>query len=124
MIVDINGVWSSDNGAAAVAGMAPTRLFDSRTTGAKVTAAGVAVPTAGVAGGATTVMVAVTTLSGAQATSVFVYPCGQPRSAGTVSAQSPYRVTTAVVPVAVGAGGVCVASIQPADVILDVVGVA
>jgi hypothetical protein len=89
-----------------------------------VTAAGVAVPVGGVASGATTVMVAVTTLSGAQATSVFVYPCGQPQSVGTVSAQSPYRVTTAVVPVAVGAGGVCVASIQPADVILDVVGIA
>ena len=124
VIVDINGVWASGSGAVSITGVAPTRLFDSRTTGAKVTAVGVTVPMTGIASGAATVMVSVTTVSGTQATSVFVYPCGQPRSAGTVSAQSPYRVTTAVVPVAVGAGGVCVASIQPADVIIDVVGIA
>jgi hypothetical protein len=47
VIVDVNGVWSSDSGAAAITGMAPTRLFDSRSTGAKVTAAGVAVPVGG-----------------------------------------------------------------------------
>ena len=36
VIVDINGVWASGSGAVSITGVAPTRLFDSRTTGAKV----------------------------------------------------------------------------------------
>ena len=54
--------------------------------------------------------------------SLFMVPCGEGRSAGTVIASSPYRISTAVVPVQLHGGAVCISSFNPIDVIIDVVG--
>lgn len=118
VIVDVVGNWGGGNAPAPVD---PARLFDSRSTGSPVHLSPVSVP---VSGGATTVVLSITTVSGATGSSVFAVPCGEGRSAGTVIATSPARVTTAVVPVRVGNGAVCISALQPVDVIVDVVAVA
>ena len=53
---------------------------------------------------------------------MFAYPCSEGHSSGNVIAAVPNRVTTAVVPVRLGGGQVCLKSINQADVIVDVVG--
>jgi LysM repeat protein len=121
VIVDVTAAWA---GTTVPAPVDPVRIFDSRNTGSKVWTAPVTVPVAGLAGvsgGATTAVLSITTVSGDKATSVFVVPCGEGRSAGSVSAQSAQRVSSEVVAVRLGGGAVCISSIQPADVIVDVI---
>jgi hypothetical protein len=53
---------------------------------------------------------------------VFLVPCGDGRSSGTVIASSAHRISTAVVPVRMNGGAVCISSFNALDVIIDVVG--
>lgn len=120
VIVDVVGNWS---GASQPATVDPIRVFDSRAAGGPVSAGGTSVPIAGlggVPGHATTAVLSVTTVAGGSSASVFAGPCGQPHPGGTVIATSPYRINSAVVPVALGGGAVCFWATQPVDVIVDV----
>jgi hypothetical protein len=121
VIVDVTAAWAGTTVPTAVD---PVRIYDSRNTGSKVWMSPVTVPVAGVggvSGGATTAVLSITTVSGDKPTSVFVVPCGEGRSAGSVSAQSAQRVSSEVVAVRLGGGAVCISSIQPADIIVDVI---
>jgi len=123
VIIDVTGAWV---GPAKVATVDPVRVFDSRDVfgAGGVTNAGVPVQVAGaggVPGGATNAVLALTLVTGGAGTSVFVHPCGESPGSGTVIAAVSNRVHTAVVPVRLGGGQVCVRSIHPADVIIDVV---
>jgi murein DD-endopeptidase MepM/ murein hydrolase activator NlpD len=121
VVIDVTGVWA---GSSKVSTVDPLRVFDSRDSGG-VTSSGRAVPVAGLGGvpaGASSALVSLTLVTGALGTSVYAYPCGETWSTGTVIAAQPGRVATAVVPVRLGGGQVCLASIHPADVIVDVVG--
>jgi hypothetical protein len=123
VVLDVTGAWA---GSALVATVDPSRVFDSRSSGAtgSVGQAGTPVQIAGVGGvpaGAATAVVALTAVTGASATSLFAYPCAEGHLSGTVVAALPNRVSTVLVPVRLSAGQLCVKSIQPADVIIDVV---
>jgi len=123
VIIDVTGAWV---GPAKVATVDPVRVFDSRDVfgAGGVTNAGVPVQVAGaggVPGGATNAVLALTLVTGGAGTSVFVHPCGESPGSGTVIAAVSNRVHTAVVPVRLGGGQICVRSIHPADVIIDVV---
>ena len=89
-----------------------------RLTGAPVQIAGVG----GVPAGAGIAVVALTVVTGASATSLFAYPCAEGHQSGSVVAAQANRVSTVVVPVRLSAGQLCVKSIHPADVVVDVVG--
>lgn len=122
VIVDVVAVWA---GTAAPSPVGPARIYDSRDAGAPVTSGGVGLPVAGVGGvpaDATTAVVALTVVTRGSGTSVFAYPCGEGRSSGSVVAVSANRVTTAVVPVRLGGGTLCLSSMNDADVIVDVLG--
>jgi hypothetical protein len=73
--------------------------------------------------GVTTAMLSITAVTSGISSSVFVFPCGESPSTGAVVAASPNRSTTAVVPVRLGGGAVCLATTSSADVIVDVLGV-
>ncbi|MEI6401782.1 MAG: peptidoglycan DD-metalloendopeptidase family protein [Actinomycetota bacterium] len=121
VIVDVTAAWA---GATVPTAVDPVRIYDSRNIGSKVWLSPVTVPVAGVGGvssWATTAVLSLTTVSGEKATSVFVVPCGEGRSSGSVSAQSAQRVSSEMVAVRLGAGAVCVSSIQPVDIIVDVI---
>jgi hypothetical protein len=124
VIVDVTAAWG---GSVAPVAVDPIRVFDSRTSGAPISIAPVTVPIVGLPGvpaGATTALLSITTISGEKATSVFAVPCGEGRGTGAVAAQSAYRVSSEVVAVRLGGGAVCISSIQPANVIVDVIGAA
>jgi hypothetical protein len=123
VIVDVVGNWAS--GGTLIGALDPARVYDSRSAGGPVGIGAVGVPIAGLGGvptGATVALVSVTTVTGGQGSSVFLVPCGEGRSAGTVIASSAYRIATAVVPVRLGGGAVCISSFHAIDVIIDVVG--
>lgn len=121
VIIDVTGVWA---GATKLSTVDPLRIFDSRSSGG-VGQAGTPVQVAGlggVPGGASTALLSLTLVTGGGGTSVFAYPCSEGPISGTVIAAVPNRVTTAVVPVRLSGGQVCLRSINPADVVVDVVG--
>jgi hypothetical protein len=121
VIIDVTAAWA---GATVPTAVDPVRIYDSRNAGSKVWLSPVTVPVAGVggvSGWATTAVLSITTVSGEKATSVFAVPCGEGRSSGSVSAQSAQRVSSEMVAVRLGAGAVCISSIQPADIIVDVI---
>ncbi len=121
VIIDVTGVWA---GPSKVSTVDPLRIFDSRSSGG-VGQSGVPVQVAGLGGvpaDATTAMLAITLVAGGSGTSVFAYPCNEGHGSGTVIASVSNRVATAVVPVRLSGGQVCVKSIHQADVIVDVVG--
>lgn len=121
VIVDVTAAWA---GATVPTAVDPVRIYDSRNIGSKVWLSPVTVPVAGVggvSGWATTAVLSITTVSGEKATSVFVVPCGEGRSSGSVSAQSAQRVSSEMVAVRLGGGAVCISSIQPVDIIVDVI---
>jgi hypothetical protein len=123
VIVDVVGNWTT--GAALMGVIDPARVYDSRSAGGPVGIGAVGVQINGLGGvpaGSTVAMLSVTTVTGGQGSSVFLVPCGEGRSAGTVIASSAYRISTAVVPVKLGGGAVCIASFNAIDVIIDVVG--
>jgi murein DD-endopeptidase MepM/ murein hydrolase activator NlpD len=120
VIVDIVGVWA---GASKLATVDPFRAYDSRGLGG-LTSSPITVPIAGVgivAAGSTSALLSFTVVAGSNATSVFAWPCGEGPSSGSIIAVSANRVTTAVVPVRLGGGAVCVSAVHPADVIIDVI---
>jgi LysM repeat protein len=122
VIVDVNAVWAGSSGPRAVD---PSRLFDSRSTPARIASRQVSVQVAGrhgVPATATAAVLSITTVTGSTASSVFVVPCGQRPSAGTVTAQRPGEVLTGAAVVGLGNGAVCLSATNPADVIVDVVG--
>jgi LysM repeat protein len=124
VIVDVTAVWG---GSTAPIAIDPARIFDSRAAGSPVWTAPVTVPIIGLPGvpsGATTALLSITTVSGEKATSVFAVPCGEGRGTGAVAAQSAYRVSSEVVAVRLGGGAVCISSIQPTNVIVDLIGAA
>jgi hypothetical protein len=121
VIVDVTAAWT---GTTVPTPLDPVRIYDSRNTGSRVGTSPVTVPVAGVggvSGGATTAVLSITTITGDKATSVFVVPCGEGRSVGSASAQSAQRVSSEMVAVRLGAGAVCISSIQPVDIIVDVI---
>ena len=123
VIIDVTGVWA---GPSKVSTVDPLRIFDSRTGGAgSVGQDSVAVQVAGLGGvpaGATSAVLALTVVTASGGTSVFAFPCSEGPGSGTVIAAVSNRVATAVVPVRLVGGQVCLKSINPADVIVDVVG--
>jgi hypothetical protein len=123
VVVDVVGNWTS--GGALVAAVDPVRVYDSRLAGGPVGIGAVGVQVNGIGGvppGTSVALLSVTTVTGGMGSSLFMVPCGEGRSAGTVIASSPYRISTAVVPVQLNGGAVCISSFNPIDVIIDVVG--
>jgi hypothetical protein len=123
VLVDVVGNWTT--GATLMGVIDPARLYDSRSAGGPVGIGAVGVQINGLGGvpaGSTVAMLSVTTVTGGKGSSVFLVPCGEGRSSGTVIASSAYRISTAVVPVQLGGGAVCIASFNAIDVIIDVVG--
>jgi len=122
VVVDVTAVWAG--GAPSPVPLDPARLFDSRTTGVRVGQEPVAVAVAGQGGvpwSATTAVLAFSTVSGDKPGIVFAVPCSRGRSDGVVTASAPRRIITAIVPVALADGWVCLSAIEPVDVIVDVV---
>jgi hypothetical protein len=124
VVVDIVGRWVPVSaGGVAVLPVDPVRVFDSRTAGTPVHEVPVTVPVAGVGGinpAATTALLTITAVSGQVGAAVFAVPCGEPRPAGVVVANQGNRITTVVVPVRLGAGAVCVSSLNPTHLVIDV----
>jgi hypothetical protein len=123
IIVDVVGNWTS--GGALMGTIDPVRVYDSRHAGGPIGIGAIGVQINGLGGvqaGSTVAMLSVTTVTGGQGSSVFLVPCGEGRSSGTVIASSAYRVATAVVPVRMSGGAVCISSFNAIDVIIDVVG--
>jgi LysM repeat protein len=121
VLVDVTAAWA---GASLVSTVDPLRIFDSRTVGG-VGQVAVPVQVAGLGGvpaGATSAVLALTLVTGDQATSVFAHPCDEGPGSGNAVAVQPNRVTTVVLPVRLTGGQVCLTSIKPANVIVDVVG--
>lgn len=122
VIVDIVGVWA---GTGSPGPVDPIRVFDSRSGGSPVGGSARQVQIGGVGPipqGVTTAMLSITAVTGGASSSVFAFPCGESPSTGAVVAASPNRSVTAVVPVRLGSGAVCLSTTSPADVIVDVVG--
>ncbi len=122
LIVDVNAVWA---GSSAPRTVDPARVFDSRSTSARVASRQVVVLVAGrngVPATATAAVLSITTVTGMGAASVFVVPCGQRPNSGTVTAQTAGEVITGAAVVGLGSGAVCISATNPADVIVDVVG--
>jgi hypothetical protein len=123
VIVDVVGNWTT--GGTVMGAIDPTRVYDSRSAGGPVGIGAVGVQINGLGGvpaGSTVAMLSVTTVTGGRGSSVFLVPCGEGRSSGTVIASSAYRISTAVVPVNMHGGAVCISSFNALDVIIDVVG--
>ncbi len=125
VVVDITGLWQGAAGSPAP--VDPVRAYDSRTIGIQVGPEPVPVQIAGVGqvpAGATTALLAISTVSGGNPGIVFAMPCGEPRSEGAVAAMIARKVVSAVVPVRLSGGVVCIAALRPVDVIVDVVAAA
>ena len=123
VVVDVTGIWTGSDGSPSP--IDPVRVYDSRTVGVQVGPAPVTVPVAGQGGipaGATTALISISTVTGGNPGIVFLVPCGQDRSEGAAAVGAPRRIVTAVVPVQLGGGAVCISALQPVDVIVDVVG--
>ncbi|MEX0847585.1 MAG: LysM peptidoglycan-binding domain-containing M23 family metallopeptidase [Ilumatobacteraceae bacterium] len=122
VIVDIVGVWA---GTGSPGPVDPLRVFDSRSGSGAIGATARQVQVAGVGPipqGATTAMLSITAVTNGAAASVYAFPCGEGPSTGSVVAASPNRATTAVVPVRLGGGAVCISTTSSADVVVDVLG--
>ncbi len=125
VVVDVTGLWQGSEGAPAP--VDPVRAYDSRTVGVQVGLDPVPVQIAGVGqvpAGATTALLAISTLSGGNPGIVFAMPCGEPRSEGAVAAMVARKVVSAVVPARLSGGVVCLAALRPVDVVVDIVAAA
>jgi|GEM_PF-1179291 len=123
VVVDIVGIWA---GTGSPGPVDPIRAFDSRSSGSPVGGSTRQVQIAGVGPipqGVTTAMLSITAVTSGASSSIFVFPCGESPSTGSVVAASSNRSSTAVVPVRLGGGSVCLATTSSADVIVDVLGV-
>jgi hypothetical protein len=120
VVIDITGRWVGDG---ALAPVDVTRVYDSRLIQVKVGPTPVPVQIAGVGApaGSTRAMLSISNVAGGLPGIVFAVPCDAGRSVGVVSAGTPNRISTAVVPVKLGNGAVCVSAIEPVDLIIDVV---
>jgi Peptidase family M23/LysM domain len=121
VIIDVTGLWV---GTSKISTVDPLRIFDSRSSGG-VGQTDTPVQVAGLGGvpaGSSTALLAITLVTGGGGTSVFAFPCNEGPISGTVIAAVSNRVTTAMVPVRLSGGQVCLRSINAADVIVDVVG--
>ncbi len=130
VVVDVTGWYSAAAGpfAARFSPVVPARLLDTRTAAAKVGAgATVAVPVLGRGGlpadDVTAVTVNLTAIDGDAPGYLTAFPCdANPPLASTVNYEAGTVVPNAAT-VAVGVGGtVCVFSLAPAHVVLDVTG--
>jgi hypothetical protein len=121
VVVDVTGLWV---GGGALVPVDAARVYDSRTLGVTVGPSPVAVQIAGQGGvpaGATGAVLSISNVAGRLPGIVFAVPCDSGRSVGVVSAGTPNRISTAVVPVKLGNGAVCVSAIEPVDLIIDVI---
>jgi hypothetical protein len=124
VIVDLMGSWRS--GGQQVRAVRPTRLVDTRTTGALVAAGQtLTIPVAGVAGlpaTATGVQVNVTSVNTRADGFVTVWPCGASRpTASTLNPVAGSIVANGTL-VGLGGGAVCVYSSSPTHLVVDVTG--
>ncbi len=122
VVVDIDAVWNT--GAPVIVPVATYRAVDSRNSGQPVHVTAVSVTVAATASGAkaTIAMVNLTVLGGSGGASVSVWNCGaQPASA--VGVVAPGAKATFTVVTALTDGTLCIASNQPADVLVDVAAV-
>ena len=121
VVVDVTGLWVGDG---ALAPVDVTRVYDSRSLGVTVGSTPVAIQISGqgsVPAGSSRAVLSISNVAGGLPGIVFAVPCGDGRSVGVVSAGTPNRITTAVVPVRLGNGAICVSAIEPVDLIIDVV---
>ena len=121
VVVDVTGLWVGDGPLAPVD---VTRVYDSRNLGMTVGPNPVAIQISGqgsVPAGSSRAVLSISNVAGGLPGIVFAVPCGDGRSVGVVSAGTPNRITTAVVPVRLGNGAICVSAIEPVDLIIDVV---
>ena len=125
LVVDITGGYSVTAGTGLIAGLTPSRLFDSRTAGTKIVAGAVHEVTVagqgGVAADATSVVLNVTATEPDSGGFLAVYPCGvatPPTSNVNFAAGQtiPNAVTTAVGT----AGKVCVYASATTHIVVDV----
>ena len=121
IVVDVTGLWV---GSGALAPVDAARVYDSRDLGVHGRPDAGPDPdlrSGGVPAGATRAILSISNVAGALPGIVFAVPCDGGRSVGVVSAGTPNRITTAVVPVKLGGGAICVSAIEPVDLIIDVV---
>lgn len=122
VVVDIDALWNT--GVPAIVPVTTSRAIDSRDSGQPVHVTAVPVAIAATASGAkaTIAMVNLTILGGGGGASVYVWNCGaQPTSVVGVVAPGARGTFTAVT--ALTDGALCIASNQPADVLVDVAAV-
>jgi hypothetical protein len=118
LLVDVTAVWTPD---AIATPTNPTRLFDARTGTGTIGTTPVSLVVAGVGGvplNANAALLNVTIVGGAG----FVYPCDQPRPDASAVSASPGAVSSALVPVRLTNGAVCISTFTPVPVVVDLVG--
>jgi hypothetical protein len=122
VVVDIDALWNK--GAPAIMPVATYRAIDSRNSGQPVHVTAVPVAVAATASGAkaTAAMVNLTILGGDGGASVSVWNCGAQPTAAVGVVASGMRGTFTVI-TALTDGMLCIASNQPADVLVDVAAV-
>jgi cell wall-associated NlpC family hydrolase len=127
LIVDVTGYYAA--GGSGFAPVAPARLFDSRTAGAKPVAAGTVliIPVAGSGGvpstGVTAASLNVTATSAAAVGFVTVFPCGgETPNASNLNLVAGGTVANGVVTATDAAGAVCVVSSVATHLIVDMNG--
>jgi hypothetical protein len=115
VVVDVTAGWVS-SGGAPIAAVGPTRVFDSRSSGAAITGAPTAVPLP-LPAGATVGQVTLTLVSTGTPSSVFAWPCaaGQPSAAPAVVEAGAIANATVVV----SGSQLCLSALGSAHVIVD-----
>lgn len=120
IVIDITGLWV---GGGALAPVDAARVYDSRIIGVRVGPTPVPIQIAGQGGApatATQAVLSISNVAGSLPGIVFAVPCDAGRSVGVVSAGTPNRISSAVVPVKLGNGAICVSALEPVDLIIDV----
>jgi hypothetical protein len=120
LLVDVTAAWTANG---AISPIDPARLFDARSGGGSIGTTPTAIVVAGVGGvpvGATTALLNVTIVGGVG----FVYPCDQPVPAASALAASRGAISAVAIPVRLAGGQVCVSTLAPVPVVVDVIGAA
>ena len=126
LVVDLNG-WVTEGGPGTLKTVAPSRLVDTRPNGVRIAAnSPLIVKVTGVggvpAGGVDSVLLNVTVTEPAAAGYLVVYPCGPLPYVSNLNFVANQTVPNAVMAKVDGSGNVCLQSVAPTHVLVDVTG--
>ena len=120
VIVDVDGVFKDAAGKGLVP-LGPMRLYDSRNAGAMLL--GDRTVTLWFPPGVTQAQLTFALVAGDNDSSLFAYPCSQPRPAASVGSSQKNMVTPVSATLDVTGGKLCLAATQNVHVIIDLVAV-